>query len=124
MREERDDRGDNHRWYARHKEEGNDRDQGPNGRGQGSRDSGDHRFTQPFLGGVETLPRECFDELLLVPCEVIDEAFRVFLRQASDLIAEGKHLASFSFVVLDGFPLPCKLRLEYLSLAFCGKIRA
>src|SRR6266851_5211574 len=96
----------------------------PNGSGQGPRDGRNHRFTQPFLGRVETLPRECLNELLLIPCEVIDEAFRIFLRQASDLIAEGEHLTSFSFVVLDGFPLPCKLCLEYLSLAFCGKIRS
>src|SRR5260370_29566935 len=119
MRDERDDRGDNHRWYTRHKEEGNDRDQGPNGCGQGSRDGGDHRFTQSFLRRVETLPRKCLDELFLVLCEVIDEAFRAFLRQASDLVAEGKHLTSFSFVVLDGFPLPGQLCPEYLPLPFC-----
>ena len=68
--------------------------------------------------------RECLDELFLVLCEVIDEAFRVLLGQAADLIAEGEYLASFGFVVLDRFSLPCKLCLEYLSLAFRGEIRA
>jgi hypothetical protein len=52
--------------------------------------AGDHRFTQPFFRRVETLPRECLDELFLVLCDLIDVAFRVFCRQALGFDSSGK----------------------------------
>src|SRR5271170_5179125 len=55
---------------------------------------------------------------------MLDKAFCIFFRESPNLIAERKHLAGLSFVILNGLPLSCKLCFEDLPLAFGGKVRA